>query len=63
MFKLSAFISALAFSCSSWYSGSLIPRFTQTPVDYILMPLLGYLAIIAAAQLAVRLSPSCRSDS
>lgn len=61
MFKLSAFISALAFSCSSWYSGALIPRFTGGPADYVLMPLLGYVSIFVAAQLAIRLYPRANS--
>jgi hypothetical protein len=54
MFKLSALIGTSAFLCSSWLSGFSLPRFTQSPADYLLMPLLGYLSVIVAAQVAAR---------
>ncbi|MBW2450841.1 MAG: hypothetical protein JRE16_07195 [Deltaproteobacteria bacterium] len=54
MFKLSALISILAFIFSSWFSGFELPRFTNGPVDYLLMPLLGYVSIVVAAQIATR---------
>lgn len=57
MFKISAFIGGLAFLFSSWLSGFTLPRLTQGPGDYLLMPLLGYILIIAAAQLAARIIP------
>jgi len=56
MLKLSALIGALAFFSGSWLSGLTIPRFTQGPADYLLMPLLGYCAIIISAQIAARLT-------
>ena len=54
MFKLSALIGTLGFVCSSWLSGFSLPRMTQTTADYLLMPLLGYISIIIAAQIAAR---------
>ena len=57
MFKLSALIGTLAFVLSSWFSGLTLPRFTQGPLDYLLMPLLGFISIIVAAQLAARFFP------
>lgn len=57
MLKLSALIATLSFIVSSWLSGSILPRFTGGPLDYVLMPLLGYVSIIIAAHLAVRLRP------
>lgn len=52
MFKLSALIGTLALLFSSCLSGFALPRLTQGPLDYLLMPLLGYLLIIVAAQAA-----------
>ena len=57
MFKLSALIGSLAFFCSSWFSGFTLPRITQNAADYLLMPLLGYIMIIVAAQIAARILP------
>lgn len=57
MFKLSALIGGIAFFCSSWLSGFTLPRITNGAGDYLLMPLLGYLTIIAAAQVAARIMP------
>lgn len=57
MLKISALIGALAFLFSSWFTGFTLPRFTQGPGDYLLMPLFGYIMIIVAAQIAARLVP------
>jgi len=57
MFKISALIGSLAFLFSSWLSGFTLPRLTQGPGDYLLMPLLGYILIVLAAQLAARMAP------
>ena len=57
MFKLSALIGSLAFLLSSGFSGFTLPRFTNGPFDYLLMPLLCYIMIILAAQLAARVIP------
>jgi hypothetical protein len=57
MFKLSALIGSLAFFFSSWFSGFTLPRFTQGPADYLLMPLIAYIMLILAAQVAARLVP------
>jgi hypothetical protein len=57
MFKLAALIGTLAFFFSSWFSGFTLPRFTQGPGDYILMPLIGYIMIIVAAQVAAKVLP------
>ncbi|NIQ11363.1 MAG: hypothetical protein GWO08_16130, partial [Gammaproteobacteria bacterium] len=50
MFKLSAVIGSMAFFTSSWLSGTTLPRLTEGVGDYLLMPLLGYITIIIAAQ-------------
>jgi hypothetical protein len=57
MFKLSALIGSVAFFCSSWLSGFTLPRMTHNAGDYLLMPLLGYIMIIVAAQVAARVLP------
>ncbi len=57
MFKLASLIGTLAFFFSSWFSGFTLPRFTQGPGDYILMPLIGYIMIFVAAQLAAKIIP------
>ena len=57
MFKLSALIGSLAFLCSSWFSGFSVPRLVQGPGDYLLMPLLGFIIIIVAAQVAAKVIP------
>jgi len=57
MFKLSALIGSVAFFCSSWFSGFTLPRMTHNAGDYLLMPLLGYIMIIVAAQVAARILP------
>lgn len=57
MLKLSALIGSLAFLCSSWFSGFSLPRLVQGPGDYLLMPLLGYIIIIVAAQVAAKFVP------
>lgn len=57
MFKLSALIGSFAILSSSWFSGFTLPRLTHGPGDYVLMPLLGYIMIIVAAQLSTRLVP------
>jgi uncharacterized membrane protein len=54
MFKLSAVIGSMAFLTSSWFSGTTLPRLTHGTSDYLLMPLLGYITIIIAAQIATR---------
>ncbi len=55
MFKLSAVIGSMAFFTSSWLSGTTLPRLTEGVGDYLLMPLLGYITIIIAAQIAARI--------
>ena len=62
MFKLSAIIGTLGFVFSSWFSGFSLPRFTQSSADYVLMPLVGYISIIIAAQIAARFTTE-RSDA
>jgi arginine exporter protein ArgO len=57
MFKLATLIGSLAFFFSSWFAGFTLPRFTQGPGDYILMPLIGYIMIIVAAQVAAKIIP------
>jgi len=57
MFKLAALIGSTAFFFSSWIAGFSVPRLTQGPADYLLMPLLGYIMIILAAQAAARIVP------
>ena len=57
MFKLSALIGSLAFLCSSWFSDFSVPRLVQGSGDYLLMPLLGYIMIIVAAQVAAKFAP------
>jgi len=57
MLKLSALIGSLAFLCSSWFSGFSLPRLVQGPGDYLVMPLLGYIIIIVAAQVAAKFVP------
>lgn len=57
MFKLAALIGSAAFFFSSGFSGFTVPRLTQGPADYLLMPLLGYIMIIVAAQAAARIVP------
>ena len=57
MFKLASLIGTLAFFFSSWLSGFTLPRFTQGPGDYILMPLIGYIMIIVSAQVAAKIIP------
>ena len=57
MFKLSALIGSLAFLCSSWFSGFSVPRIIQGPGDYLIMPLLGYIMLIVAAQVAAKIIP------
>lgn len=57
MFKLSALIGSLALLFSSWFSGFALPRLSLGALDYLLMPLLGYLLIIVAAQAAARIVP------
>lgn len=54
MLKLSALIGTFAFIFSSWFSGLTLPRFTQGPADYFLMPLFSYIMVIVAAQVAAR---------
>ncbi len=56
MLKLSAVIGSMAFFTSSWLSGTTLPRISHGAGDYLLMPLLGYITIIIAAQLAARLT-------
>jgi hypothetical protein len=57
MFKLAALIGSAAFFLSSWFSGFSVPRLSQGPTDYLLMPLLGYITIILAAQVAAKIVP------
>jgi hypothetical protein len=62
MFKLSAIFCSLFFLAGSWMSDFSLPRLTHGPFDYFFMPLIGYLSIFLAAQLAVRLLPN-RTDN
>ncbi len=55
MFKLFALFATLPLLYSSWLSGLSLPRFSQSPADYVLMPLIGFIMIIVAAQIAARL--------
>lgn len=57
MFRLTATIGAALFLGSGWLSGEVVPRFTHSAADYVLMPLLGYLLLIGAAHCAARLLP------
>ena len=57
MFRLTATLGAVLFLGSGWLSGDVIPRFTHSAADYVLMPLLGYLVIIVAAHCAARVLP------
>ncbi|NJC88445.1 MAG: hypothetical protein FIB02_07940 [Desulfuromonas sp.] len=57
MFRLTATIGAVLFFGSGWLSGEVVPRFTHSAADYVLMPLLGYLVLIVAAHFAARLLP------
>ena len=57
MFKLSALIGSLALFFSSWFAGFSLPRITQGAADYLLIPLLGYIMIIVAAQMAAKIVP------
>lgn len=57
MLKISTLIGFLAFFFSSWFSGFTVPRLTNSSVDYLLIPLLGYIVVIVAAQLAARIVP------
>lgn len=57
MIKLSALIGSLAFFGSSWFSGFSMPRFVNGPGDYLIMPLISYIMIIVAAQVAARFYP------
>jgi len=54
MLKLSALIGSLAFVFSSWFSGFTLPRFTNGPADYVLMPLFSFIMVIVAAHVAAR---------
>lgn len=58
MFRLTAAIGAVLFLGSSWLSGEMVPRFTHSRADYLLMPLIGYLVLIVAAHFAARLLPN-----
>ncbi len=57
MFRLTTTIAAALFLGGSWASGDVIPRFTHSMADYVLMPLIGYLVLIVAAHFAARLLP------
>lgn len=57
MFRLTATIGAVLFFGSGWMAGEVIPRFTHSVADYVLMPLLGFLVLIVAAHFAARLLP------
>ena len=57
MFKLSALIGGLAFFGTSWVSGFTMPRIMNGPGDYLIMPLLSYIMVIVAAQVAARIIP------
>lgn len=58
MFRLTATIAAVLFLGSGWASGDVIPRFTHSAADYVLMPLIGYLVLIVAAHFAARFLPA-----
>ena len=62
MFRLTAIIGTAAFLGSSWFSGSTIPRLTDSAADYVLMPLAGYLVLIVAAHCAARLLPNADTN-
>jgi hypothetical protein len=57
MFKMTFTLGAMLFLGSGWLTGGVIPRFTHSAADYVLMPLLGYLVLIVAAHFAARLLP------
>lgn len=57
MLRLTVTLGALLFFGSSRLSGDVIPRFTHSAADYVLMPLCGYLVLIVAAHFAARLLP------
>lgn len=62
MFKLSAALCAISFLVGSWMSSFSLPRLFHSPADYFLMPFLGYLSIMLAAQFAARLLPRQTSN-
>lgn len=62
MFKTTVTIGGLLFLGSSWFSGEIIPRFTHSAADYVLMPLIGYLVLIVAAHFAARLLPESKQS-
>ncbi len=55
MFKLIVFLSPLLFLGYSWTANFKLPRLTEGPADFFLIPFLGYLSIILVAQLTARL--------
>jgi len=57
MFRLTATIGAVLFFGSGWMSGDVVPRFTHSAADYVLMPLFGCLVLVGAALFAARLLP------
>jgi hypothetical protein len=57
MLKLTTTIGVVLFFGSSWATGEMVPRLTHTGANFVLMPLCGYLVLIAAAHCAARLFP------
>jgi hypothetical protein len=62
MLRLTATIGAMLFLGSGWVSGEIVPRFTKSAADYVLMPLVGYLVLIVAAHFAARLLPETQKS-
>lgn len=48
-------VAVLALVLGSASPALAVPRLMQSPADYFLMPFLGYLSIVALAQLVARL--------
>lgn len=55
MFKLTTLFATFFFFGYSWLADFRLPRLTHTAVDFVLMPFLGYITLIFAAQLAAHL--------
>lgn len=63
MFKLTTLLATFFFFGYGWLADFRLPRLTQTGADFVLMPLLGYITIILAAQVAARLSTAQRATA
>jgi len=55
MFKLTTLLVTFFFFGYGWLADFRLPRLTHTGLDFVLMPFLGYITLILAAQLAARL--------